>query len=165
MNSWFLVKINWPQIPNEYLGLGGNIWPEANEIEDNNYLRKIQNNRTYIDFYGSILYVVDDYSLAQEFTFILKEKKLNPLFISVNDLNTNNDILGYDFGNPEGGYSIIETEIIIKQRRELVKKFLNENFLFKSIALMDEFVEYLENTEDVEDLSNYSGVGIKQICL
>ena len=68
---------------------------------------------------------------------------------------------GYDFGNPEGGYSVIETEILSRQNYLLVGKYLNmQNGLFSSIDALNGF---LDSANEVEDLENYCAVGIRQL--
>jgi hypothetical protein len=163
MNSWFLVKINWPQIPNQYIGLGGNIWPEL-DGSDYNLYKKIRDSRSYITFSDSIIFVITDYLIAKEYGLILRDKNFDSIFISVHDIKVEN-ATGYDFGNPIGGYSIIETEILLKKRHDLIERFLNKNLLFKNIALMREFIGSLKNADDIEDLFNYKEVAIKQILI
>jgi len=186
MSQWYIVKLNWQGIPNEYLGVDGDSWTNLDYA--NNYissvniyvdgqtkadckmlLKKIDDSREYIEIHNSEnwIFAVTDYRLAKEYYSFLSELNLNPVFISITDDITIEDCDGYDFGNPEGGYSVI-TAVALgldSSRNEFRRKYLNEHFLFPSMNHLKEFVDLIKDREDVEYLDGgiYQPMAIKKV--
>lgn len=169
MSTWYIVKRNWTatkqlfagHISGQFSGLGGDIWP----IDSGCARSKIESRREYIDIgEESEIYVFSDFIAAEIYYKLAKDKKLEPLFLELSRAGASHDVHGYDFGNLEGGYSIIETELLpCDECDELVDKYLNKKSgLFKSISLLNEFVGTLD-TDRVEELADYSIVGIRVI--
>jgi len=186
MSQWYIVKLNWDSIPNGYLGLDGDIWtnldyannyiPSANIYVDEQtkanckpLLKNIDSSREYLDIHNSenSIFTVTDYYLAKEYYSFLSELKLNPIFISVTDDITTGDYDGYDFGNPEGGYSVIASVALGLDLscNEFREKYLNEHFLFPSMSHLKEFVDLIKERDDVEcvDSGTYQAVAIKSV--
>jgi hypothetical protein len=161
MKEWFIVKNNWTGIMQNYIGLGGDCYPDT-DVEYNLY-KKIQDRRIYVDYKGVAIYVLTNFILAKEYFIRLKQNQLKTIIISISHIEKEN-VDGYDFGNPEGGYSIIESEILSKNRNDLIKEYLNENYLFKDIESMKKFLDNVRNFDnDVEEMNSYREVSIKQI--
>ncbi|NRA18564.1 MAG: hypothetical protein HRU04_24010 [Oceanospirillaceae bacterium] len=172
MSTWYIVKQNWSatkqlcegHIAGQFSGLGGDIWP----IDSGDAQSKIDSRREFVDIgEESEIYVVSDFIVAELYYKLAKDKNLEPLFLELSRVGESNDVHGYDIGNPEGGYSIIESELLscdeCDECDELVDKYLNKkNGLFKSISLLNEFVGTLD-TDCVEELSGYSIVGIRVV--
>ena len=114
MSQWYIVKLNWDSIPNEYLGVDGDIWtnldyannyiPNANIYVDEQtkadcklLLKNIDSSREYLEIHNSEnwIFAVTDYHLAKEYYSFLNEIKLNPVFISITD-----DITTGDYEDP-----------------------------------------------------------------
>jgi hypothetical protein len=173
MSKWYIVKCNWPQVDQainassvveKFSGLGGNIWPL--DLIESSDVRKMQlsidRGRCYLDIGESHqIYVITDYALSEKYYELAKEKFQAPLFLELSIAGTEAMVDGYDFGNPEGGFSIIETEILCRQNYSAMDKYLNKhNGLFNSINAMNDF---LDGLDEVEELDNYWTVGIRHI--
>ena len=186
MSQWYIVKLNWDGIPNEYLGLDGDSWtnldyannyiPSANIYVDEQtkancklLLKNIDSSREYLNVHNSEnwIHVVTDYRLAKEYYLFLSKLKLNPVFISITDDITTGDYDGYDFGNPEGGYSVITAVALGLDLscNNFRKKYLNEHFLFPSMNHLKEFADLIKDHEDVEcvESGTYQAVAIKKV--
>jgi hypothetical protein len=164
-SEWFIVKRNWPGIMQDYLGLGGDCYP-GTEAAGGNLCKKILDCRTYMNYEGIVICVLADFVLAKEYFAHMEQKQPNPLIISVSNIEKG-DVDGYDFGNPEGGYSIIESEILARREKKLIDKYLNEKYLFKDIHLMRGFLASIKgsegNVEEMEDMDSYREVSVKQL--
>jgi len=74
------------------------------------------------------------------------------------------DVDGYDFGNPSGGYSVIETEILLKNSKRNIDAYLNKFGLFNDLDSMYDFLSSLKITIQqgrCEELDNYIPVALK----
>jgi len=180
MSSWYLVKENWKNISDismrygiEYIGLGGDIWPHdrtCNNLAGSLYLsgqlEEIKTD-TEIEYNNMLFHVhapIELESVAKYFNSIkTKESILMEIQLALDEYDLSAD--GFDFGNPEGGYSIIETEIILKGSKEIIDTYLNKFGLFKSIDLMHDFISGLEEKVlcgECEVLDGYVPVAIKK---
>ena len=186
MSQWYIVKLNWNGIPNEYLGVDGDSWtnldyannhiPSANiyvgeqaKADCKLLLRKINNSREYLGLHNAetSIFAVTDYHLAKEYYSFLNELNLNPVFVSVSDDVASEDCDGYDFGDPEGGYSVI-TDVALglySSDNKLRRKYLNEHLLFPSMSRLKEFVDLVKDRDDAEylDGGTYQAVAIKKV--
>jgi len=186
MSQWYIVKLNWHSIPNEYLGVDGDGWtnldyannyiPSVNIYVDEQakadckmLLKKINSSRQHIAIHNSKnwIFAVTDYCLAKEYCSFLSELELNPVFISVTDDTNAGDYDGYDFGNPEGGYSVI-TDVVLQLDsccNEFREKYLNEHYLFPSMNRLEEFLTLMKGRTDIEylDGGTYQAVAIKKV--
>jgi len=159
MKKWFIVKCNWPSINPKYLGLGGDSCLDIDIIGYELY-KEIQDSREYINFENTFIYALTNFSIVQEYASALVCKKLSPIVISVSSKYNKSDIEGFDYGDPIGGYSIIETEILAANEKDFINEFLNENYLFKSIQKMDDFLSLNLNRENID---SYRSVSINRI--
>lgn len=172
MNKWYLVKSNWPQTVEAltntdvkiFAGLGGDIWPLGSvESQDAKIAQsKIEQSRSYTIINQSYeIFIVSCFTKAEQYYLLAKKKQLLPLFLELSIVSGGNGkgFDGYDFGDPEGGWSVIETEILTKRNTVFANKYLNREVgLFRSLDLMDEF---LNDCEEEENFTNYCSVGVK----
>jgi hypothetical protein len=186
MSQWYIVKLNWDGIPDEYLGLCGDDWTnldyadnyipgvnihinEQEKADCGLLLKKINSSREYLDIHksGFWIFAVTDYDLAKVYFSFLSGLNLNPIFIIVTDDLTADDCDGYDFGNPTGGYSVITAVALGLDSRdnEIPRKYLNEHLLFPSMNHLNEFVNLVKDRDDVEylDGGTYHAVAIKKV--
>jgi hypothetical protein len=172
MKKWYLVKVNWNAIKEaentlsigSYIGLGGNIWPtEGMSSEQSTEIKaKIDDARSYLDIDSNTsIYVVQSEAEALKYKKYASKIAKDVILIEVSIADDNSQGDGYDFGNPEGGYSIIESEILVKESHQAAARYLNkQNGLFKSLAALKEFLDQLGETED---LSSYIPVCIRYL--
>jgi len=182
MNKWYLVKENWSDTESitakygkRYNGLGGDFWPGGIEYGKFilNEFEQIEKAKTYIEIKhnGFIRHecVTTNLELATAYlnSSNVKEKKAILIQVQYAFDALRADVDGYDFGNPVGGYSVIETEIIAKDSKEIIDMYLNEFCLFDSIELMRRFLSILENAVrrgECEELDSYVPVAIKKLA-
>ena len=180
MNTWYLVKKNWPNIETiaarygkSYIGLGGDSWPGGMEYGKFilNEFDQIEKTRTYVEIKHNGLarheYVTTDKESAIAYLNAPNVKEKNAILIQIQYAfdALRADVDGYDFGNPAGGYSVIETEIILKDSRETIDTYLNEFCLFDSMDSMRGFLLSLKDAArrgECEELDNYVPVAIKR---
>lgn len=166
MSKWYIVKKNWKTINKGYLGLGGDTWADIQiPLQGKLLLKRILANRKYVEFSGLTFLVVTDYSMAKEYYLYQKQLNLDPIMISATDDIDIHDVDGYDFGNPAGGYSVIESAILVQNNEMLKKEFLNEHFLFKDMDKLKDFLDLCKNADNVEELTCYRAVAIKKIVI
>jgi hypothetical protein len=159
---WYIVKLNWDSAPAEYLGLDGNCWADSGAE-----CKLLPDNREYVIINGIYFFVVTDFESANEYFSFLRKLNLNPVFISVTEVGVDgrDDCDGYDFGNPEGGYSIITDVVLAPNNAELAEKYLNEHLLFRSVSCLNEFLDFIKDRgDDIEYLDGgYQAVAIKKL--
>lgn len=166
MAKWYIVKKNWDTISKDYLGLGGDIWPEMHiPLDGKILLKKLFTNREYTELSGITFLVVTDHSIAEEYFLYQKQLESNPILISVTDDTDIKAVDGYDFGNPEGGYSVIESAILVQNNEVLKKEYLNKHLLFKDMDKLRKFLYLIKNADNVEELDCYRPVAIKKITI
>lgn len=172
--EWYLVKYKdfslycekQEELLINYFGLSGNIWPITGFDSYKNKFseiiecyRSIEKGMEYLELDSeSYIHVSTDLELICKYSTLLeKEFCKKPIVLSVsNDLERVCD--GYDFGNPEGGYSIIASEIL--NNDILYKQYLNSNGLFDSFISFRKFMESI-NSDKVEELDEYYLLSIK----
>ncbi|VAW82099.1 hypothetical protein MNBD_GAMMA12-92 [hydrothermal vent metagenome] len=172
--NYYIVKINWStvtdNISNEfdildaYSGLGGDIWPlfDSSDYTQKRFHDEFKTKQEYIDLNnGTSELVCFDLNLAKNYHTECK-KYFDDVFLL--ELCEYNNLIndGLDFGSPDGGYSIIESAIIMKEDMASAKKYLNPFGLFKYFKSYLEFRLQLNNNE-TEELDSYSLLSIK--CL
>jgi hypothetical protein len=176
MKKWFIAKYNWQQtiehshacFLKNYDGLGGEIWPVCNDskCECHSLRNKIEKKREYIEIQDShFIFVCVDLALAKEYSHSLKNCHGEfPILLEIGLLDENPDER-CDFGNPEGGFSIIETEILTKMDICSSKAYLDsESGLFTKGKAAYDFISRL-NADEVEALDDYVFLSIKKIDL
>jgi len=180
MGRWYLVKENWQNISAismkhgmEYIGLGGDVRPHNWGVDnlDLHNLHDEMRNYTEIEYNGMTDYVYAATELDHVMRYFNSPRiqERNPILIEVRfALNTPEAAVdGYDFGSPEGGYSVIETEIILKDSKKVIDAYLNRFGLFRSIDLMLNFVSGLEDAVrrgECEELDSMIPVAIKKLA-
>ncbi|UXN04274.1 hypothetical protein [Bartonella sp. HY406] len=169
--SWFIVKYNWDDdctcehhFQHRYLGIGGDLWPQGNANNHTAYysiFNKLSENWQYINIGNYYVNVCTSLIDAKNYSQFLEAKYKKPILIEVS-LDDLEKAAGYDFGQPHGGYSLIETEIFGCRRFEAAKKYLNHHGLFKTRGDINQFISELDLTK-VEDLDNYLAVSIREV--
>jgi hypothetical protein len=174
MEKWYLVKANWPIISSissqhgiEYIGIGGDIWPCGAEIDTSStrIYKELENSRVYLmDEMVGTIYVHTDLEKVIRYFNCQLVQNANPILIEIQHAKNSmpSKVDGYDFGNPEGGYSVIETEIILKNSADIIRRYLNVFGLFKDLSALKEFVSSLR---DSEELDNYWPVSVTRISM
>jgi hypothetical protein len=163
MSNWYIVKTNWDKIIEKcplYGGLGGDVWPiESNSKNSLKELhRKILDSRTHVSFESSVELLCTNYKIAEEYYLSLKNLLNNVWFLEVSNINNlNSNIIGLDIGYYSGGYSIIESELIIQSMKG---PSLNKWGLFYSLNDALEYSDMRSNNEELEEIVNISPVYI-----
>jgi hypothetical protein len=173
--SWYVVKYNWEETDQfcrehlncEHIGLGGDIWPqEFGVIRPACYLelKKVGESLRFYELDdGQYIQVCPDLQAAQALWEGLRRQQPanDPLLLelSTEELGQHQ---GYDFGSPEGGYSLIESEITAYPQRTWALSYLNSHGLFADVEAIRAFIERLEE-EGVEDLDSYKPISIRRV--
>ncbi|MCL2309822.1 MAG: hypothetical protein FWC42_06035 [Proteobacteria bacterium] len=174
------MKENWKNISDisakygmEYVGLGGDVWPhewDGDNLHLSSLLERMQ-AYTETEYNGATIHVHApvELKLVMDYFNSPRVATKKPILIEIqlahDGFNVGAD--GFDFGNPEGGYSIIETEIILKDSKEAINTYLNKSGLFKSMALMRDFISSLEGAArrgECEDWDGYVPLAIKKLA-
>lgn len=163
MPAWYLVKTNWPATVERcprFAGLGGDVWPldsargDARAVHD-----EMMRSREFVP--GANALVCPSRDLASRYyeqvarsfpgvPWLLQIFAMSPRRVPGLD--------GYDLGSPDGGYSIIESEILTQQRSGAV---LTEHGLFPSELALDSFLRSRSPIPGLEDIDSMTRVGIK----
>ena len=95
-----------------HYGIGGVPWPRGQE--------GIQASLSYIDLKSRwqpySIEVCQDLSAARDYLAACRADRSNCYLLTLSDLVVDTSAVGYDFGNLNGGYSLIETEVIHRTR-------------------------------------------------
>ena len=168
ISHWYLVKGNWPKngpkfpIKNPrplYAGLGGQVWPfgfgfdfnkaTKNELQDLH--TRMERSRISVDFGGSYQKAIcADAAIATEY-FTAAKKHCGGsrlLQVALPQAETS-QIAGYDIGFADGGFSVVETELIT---RGLPGPNLNE---WELIQTLPEALAYFEARKENEKLEQF----------
>jgi hypothetical protein len=120
MTAWYLIKRNWPQTANRcpnFAGVGGDVWP-LDALEDKNATAvhaAMMASRTHAKVgHGEEALcvrrpVADQYWAEAEKNY--GDLWLLKVAVDMNDLDAR---AGFDLGFPSGGFSVVETELIIQ---------------------------------------------------
>jgi hypothetical protein len=175
MHKWYIVKRNWLETINNshacllkhYHGLGGDVWPVCNNTGCgcHDLYNEIEKEREHIEIRrGFCICVCVNLEKAKEYCFSLKKcSGIDAILLEVRLTSGSSDNF-VDFGNPEGGFSIIETEIITKNNIPAARSYLGvENGLFINMAAACNFVSSLPKDSSVEELDDYDFFAIKEI--
>ncbi|MDR0417139.1 MAG: hypothetical protein LBH76_07500, partial [Propionibacteriaceae bacterium] len=109
------------------------------------------------------IYVCTDLDLIAQYASHLRQcRDDSPSILEISDTDNGG---GIDFGDPEGGYSIIETEIIIKRDLESASEFLDKSTgLFRNMAAALRYVDSLPDDGTVENLSGYQYLHLREVA-
>ena len=162
--TWYLVKSNtrpWESsyggfLQGEYLGLGGNMWP-IDELHEE-LLRK----REYVRLHdGQEIFVITNIDHARQYFNQANRLGFAAVLLEVSDPSGTRNQDGYDFGDPEGGYSLVESELLVADRKELLTKYIDRRTgLFRNLVEMQ---SCLDEMPDGEDLNSYYPVAIRRV--
>jgi hypothetical protein len=163
---WYLVKRNWPHAKSKrpfplYAGLGGDVWPfgfnfdfdkaTKNELQDL-HARK-ERSETIVDFGfrpAGVNSVCTDAAIAEEYFAAVKKHCGEAWLLKVELPHIgSSQISGFDIGNPDGGFSVIETELITQG---LPGPNLNEWGLIQTLP---EALAYLEARKENGQLEQF----------
>jgi hypothetical protein len=176
ISQWYLVKGGWPKngpkFPVKrpcplYAGLGGQVWPfdsgfnfdkgAKNELQ--NLHTRMERSRVFVDFRPYVS-VCPDVVIAEEYFAAVKKHCGEAWLLQVSLPNTKlSEISGYDIGFPNGGYSVIETELITQG---LPGPDLNEWGLIKTLP---EALAYVEERKVNKELEQWSDDEITIVSL
>ena len=167
--DWYIVGRNYDEAANDdgiihnyhYFGLGGEPWPlryERNNKSASQIDYEWDHNRTYLQTLRSdYIYVCTSFDLACRYFDVSVKIFHNTYLLQIAFHNGQiSQYDGVDFGNPEGGYSIIETELLLPSNDLICKEFLNDKCLFPSVDKADQFIDlYLQDNPDVDFFDAY----------
>lgn len=161
--SWYLVRLSWPSTSAlwpTYCGLGGDVWPlgehgsaQAIAVHDG-----LMSSRRYVRVgdYEEAVCIDRDLAIGYAATATALG-----IAASVIECTESPDAFceGFDIGNPTGGYSLIESEILV---RDDAHRTLNSLGLFPSRGAAEQYLVFRrdENLEEADDLSI---VGISRV--
>ena len=152
--SWYLVKTNhWEdklvKKPDRfktysYYGLGGYVWP-LDEEKDETVIKihkKLDDNKKYVELLaGWWGHFCTNWNDAQEYFYQASRIFENVSFLEIEEIEKELFRFdGIDVGHPEGGYSIIESEILVPNQIEIANEYLNEFGLFKNVSACEDYV-------------------------
>ena len=166
MNStipyWYLVKRNWPHSQSInpfplYAGLGGEVWPFDVDGTTDKQLSDLHDRKekseVFIDFGFfplGVHSVCTDIAIAEEYFAAVKKHRGEAWLLKVALSHIGlSPISGLDIGNPSGGFSVIETELITQG---IPGPKLNEWGLIQTLP---EALEYLETRKNNENLEQF----------
>ncbi len=153
-------------LADSYIGLGGDIWPlDLYEDQQSVQLQNaVENNSDYIKTSdGDEVYVCINKSIADDYFQYAKTKGMNVILLEINNYEYSlaDHYDGIDYGDPTGGYSLIESELLMKENKQLVHDFLNDDGLFKDTKKINNFIKSF--VEDKSDMDFYLPYLIKKL--
>lgn len=169
---WYLVKENWAagsaKVP-DYAGVGGDIWPlmDADADAHRELHRRVFEGRTPMSFECSVDMVVTSFDDAVAYFEACRASRarhsvqpgsLQLLRLSLPGSVEDTNYLGFDVGRTSGGYSLIESEVIVAGRATV----LNQVGLFASVEEAD---HYLDGRTDpnLEELGTLQIIGVERL--
>ena len=166
---WYLVKRNWPQtkarfpFPN-YAGIGGEVWPFDSDGTTDKELcdlhSRMEQSRTIVDFGSHTGFVCTNAKIAEEYFTATKKHCQKAWLIRVALPQTEEfQISGYDIGDPTGGFSVLEQELMAEG---LSGPSLNEWGLIRTLP---EALAYLEARKENERLEQSDEIKVVSIHL
>lgn len=167
---WYLVKRNWPQtkarfpFPN-YAGIGGEVWPFDSDGTTDKELRdlhsRMEQSRTIVDFGSHTRFVCTNAKIAEEYFTATKKHCQKAWLIRVALPQAEAaQISGYDIGFADGGFSVIETELITQG---LPGPSLNEWGLIQTLPEAIAYFEARKENKALEQLDEIEVVSINLI--
>ena len=150
----------------EFLGLGGNVWPIDSDPDapasTGGVHEEMLSKREYLKLRdGREILVIADIEYARRYLKQAWARGIPAVLLGVSDRNEGSNQDGYDFGDPEGGYSLVESEMLVAERVALLEKYIDpRNGLFRNL---DEMQQCLDEIPDGEDLDSYCAVAICRI--
>jgi hypothetical protein len=169
-SHWYLVKRNWPQIKTRqplYAGLGGEVWPfdfgynfdktNKNKLQDLH--ARMEQSETNVDFGSHTRGVCTNANIAKEYFMAVKDHCGEAWLLQVTNAQiSSSQIYGFDIGFPDGGFSVIETELITQS---LPGPKLNEWGLIQTLPEAVAYIEARKNNEKLEQLDEIMIVSIR----
>lgn len=172
---WYIVKQNWPITEKRvaevkqnarYCGLGGDIWP-LDEIDDSSAKtihEALIKKRGFIDLANGYSFLACiDLELAKQYFYVANSIFPNCMLLGLEEPEKIVSVNGYDYGNPSGGYSIIESELIIEDSspNDMII-YLNDDYLFSTCSILNKYMS-MRNEEQCEDYRSYVAIGLQLI--
>src|SRR5947207_2588264 len=160
ISHWYLVKRNWPQTKAKhpfplYAGLGGEVWPfdpfnPAIDKELKDLHTRLERSRTIVDFGSHTGFVCTDRIIADEYFVAVKSHYDEAwlLQLTLPDIGST-QISGLDIGDPSGGYSIIESELITEG---MTGPSLNQWGLIQTLPEALALLEMRKNNDKLEQM-------------
>lgn len=138
----------------DYLGVDGDSWPlmclegsyaalNHSEYESNLKCIEIAPDQ-FID-------VITDFDFAVKYSRACDELGIKTIIVSVSTDLSCGEGDGYDMAYPEGGYSLLANEVLAKDNKKLIDKYVNTSTgLFKTIEDLYAAVEEIGDENDVD---------------
>lgn len=161
---WYIVKQNWQQTTARapsYAGLGGNVWPldDAVNSKASEVHSRTLRLREYVSVCGGEELLCTDASAAEEYFNIASTLMRNLWLLRVSTAaHSCCATMGFDIGFPQGGFSLIETEILVQA---LATSELNSSSLFATVNDAKTYVEARKSNDALEQLDGVSIVSIE----
>jgi hypothetical protein len=169
--NWYLVIKNWERtdilvshLPNieEYQGVGGDVWPldQSNNPASRSIHDLLMRSRQPVSLAnGDSRLACCDERLAIQYFESASIELGRVRLIQASSCDFPDNTTGLDFGNPFGGYSIIESEILGSvDAPQIAAQYLDSAGLFKNVAIFNQYIADTrkpENDEALEDLDPY----------
>ena len=173
-NVWYLVSVPW-RTPGEeheeethlqlhYIGLGGNNWP-LNEIVPLPAIHaEYVHGRQYIDLSnGTGVFVCADLDVARRYFHETKSRFPKAWLIHLSEDHLD-ETIGFDIGNPEGGYSLIEAELT-QLDASTKEEYLNGYGLFDTVESLERYVSRRQSRDDFEELEDIDDYLVVAVAL
>ncbi len=163
---WFIVKIAAPQtlkVCPDYLGLGGDAWPLMGHTswEIRRFHARFEDARSTIRLEHSTPLLCTEIGLAREYREQARrafpERRVDLLALSRSE--GGHKCLGFDIGNPDGCFSLLESEVLIGKRKAPLNRF----GLFDNISDLENYLEGRTGEEDLEEADFLEWVSIELI--
>jgi hypothetical protein len=167
---WYLVKRNWPRTKARfpfYAGLGGEVWPfdfgfnfdAANKTKLQNLHTRMEQSRQTVNFGSHSRFVCTDAAIAKEYFTAVEDFCGEAWMLEVTNANVDSSkVYGFDIGFPDGGFSVIEQELITQS---LPGPKLNEWGLFQTSSEAVTYSEARKKNEELEHLDEIMIVSIR----
>ncbi len=163
---WFIVKFAAPQTLKacpDYLGLGGDAWPlmDHTSWEMRRFHARFEDARSAIALEHSTPLLCTDLGLACEYKELARrafpESRVDLLALSRPE--GGHKCLGFDISNPDGGFSLLEAEVLISKRKAPLNRF----GLFDNISNLEDYLEGRAGEEHLEEAHFLEWVSIELI--
>lgn len=165
IDRWYLVKRNWPQSTTKcpkFAGVGGDVWP-LDTLADRNAQSihaAVMASRKHVAVNSHQELLCIDRSAAEAYWAETVKHTGNAWLLEVAAAKPGLDAgAGIDLGFPAGGFSLVETELIMQERPGPP---LNDWGLIDNLTDALAYVDYRMGDEELEELA---GVIPLAICI
>ncbi|MBI2566788.1 MAG: hypothetical protein HYV63_07145 [Candidatus Schekmanbacteria bacterium] len=175
---WYIVKRNWPATAAgagramqgggaRYCGLGGDVWPLDGAAGDRarGAHDRLMSRRAYLELGdGSGFMACTDLASAREYLAVAREILPDCMLVGLDEGRLGEAALGFDLGAPAGGYSVIESEIIIAAPHpERARPQLNELGLFATLSALESYLAARSDDPSLEEIDSCAAVAVRLV--